>query len=160
MLKARFGRKDRLIKQKRIDAYEETYNLPEPTVCVKCKALFVKGRWTWKTPPDKINETICPACRRISDNYPAGLITIKGKFYEEHSDNIQNMIKNVEKQEKNDRPLERIMKIDSQKNQAIITTTGIHIARRIGEALSKSFKGDMSFQYADADKIIRVNWER
>ncbi len=160
MLKARFGRKDRLIKQKRGDAYQETSNLPEPTVCTKCKALFVGGRWTWKAPPENTKQTICPACRRISDNYPAGIITIKGQFFHEHKDNILNLIKNVEKQEKSERPLERIMKITHEKDQTLVTTTGVHIARRIGEAISKSYKGNLSFHYADADKSIRLSWER
>lgn len=160
MANTRFGRKDRLIKQKRIDAYQQMHNPPEPTVCSKCQALFANGRWTWKPPPSDSNESTCPACRRIIDNYPAGFITIKGEFYILHRDNILNLVKNVENQEKRGRPLERIMNIDRQNDQAIITTTGIHVARRIGEALSKSFKGDLSIQYADADKNVRVNWSR
>ena len=160
MSKARFGRKDRLIKQKRIDAYQPTHNLPEPTVCTKCQSLFINGRWTWKTPPSDANRTICPACQRISDNYPAGFVTLKGKFFVLHRDNILNIIKNVDNQEKRGRPLERIIKIDKQNDQATITTTGIHIARRIGDALSKSYKGDLQIQYADADKSVRVNWMR
>jgi len=40
------------------------------------------------------------------------------------------------------------------------TTTGVHIARRIGESLSRACQGDYSFQYGDAEKIIRVFWSR
>lgn len=160
MISARFGRKDRLIKQKRRDAYQERDKLPEPTVCTKCRASFVDGRWTWKPPPQNPHQTVCPACRRIADNYPAGFININGKFYTLHRDNIMNMIKNLENQEKKERPLERIIKIAVEQNQTVVTTTGIHIARRIGEALSKAFKGNLSFHYADEDKSIRVNWER
>lgn len=160
MLKAQYGRKDRLIKEKRHDAYQETIKLPEPTKCVKCHAIFSNGRWTWKNIPTTVNETTCPACRRIEDNYPAGFVKIRGKFLREHRDNIHGLIQNIENQEKRDRPLERIISINKTKNQTVVTTTGIHVARRIGEALSRSFKGDLSFQYADGEKSIRVDWRR
>jgi NMD protein affecting ribosome stability and mRNA decay len=160
MLKARYGRKDRLIKQKRHDAYQDSIKLPEPTLCTKCNAVFSDGRWSWKKVTKHINQTICPACRRIEDNYPAGFINVKGSFFKEHRENVLGLIHNIEKQEKSDRPLERIMKIKEEKNQTLVTTTGIHVARRIGEALSRSFKGDLSFQYSEAEKIIRVNWSR
>lgn len=160
MGKSQHGRKDRLIKQKRHDAYLETNKLPEPTLCPECKAVFMSGRWTWKEPPVKVNSTLCPACRRISDNYPAGLIEIKGSFYQQHTDEILNLIRNIESQEKGERPLERIMTISQEKDHTTVSTTGIHIARRIGEALSRSYKGDLSFQYADGAQNIRVNWQR
>ena len=70
------------------------------------------------------------------------------------------MINNIEKQEKDQYPLERIMSITDEKGHTQVTTTGIHIARRIGEALSKAYKGDLSYQYADAEKRIRVYWQR
>ncbi|MFQ5584391.1 MAG: BCAM0308 family protein [Calditrichia bacterium] len=160
MKKASYGRKDRLIKNKRGDAYRESTKLPEPTVCIKCGALFSDGRWTWKEVPQNSNQSICPACRRIEDDYPAGFITVGGKFFKDHQKDVLGLIHNIEKQEKTKRPLERIMNINSENNHLLITTTGVHIARRIGEALSRSFKGELEFQYADGEKIIRVNWSR
>jgi len=41
-----------------------------------------------------------------------------------------------------------------------VTTTGIHVARRIGEALARAYKGDLSYQYAEGEKRIRVYWRR
>jgi NMD protein affecting ribosome stability and mRNA decay len=160
MEKSQRGRKDRLIKQKRHDVYLETTKLPEPTLCPECHALFVTGRWTWKKAPEKVYTSLCPACRRISDNYPAGLIEIKGTFYQQHTEEILNLVRNIESQEKGERPLERIMTISDEKDHTLVKTTGIHIARRIGEALSRSYKGNLTFQYADSDKNIRVNWQR
>ena len=57
-------------------------------------------------------------------------------------------------------PLERIMAIKDGKDGTIVTTTGIHIARRIGESLARAYNGDFSFQYADDEKSIRVYWQR
>ena len=66
----------------------------------------------------------------------------------------------MEKLERKERPLERIMMFKPEKSKATLTTTGIHIAKRIGEILSKSYQGNFSFQYLDGDKSIRVLWER
>ncbi len=160
MVKGRFSRKDKLIKQKRHDVYREREKIQEPALCNKCGALLVNSRWTWKEPPAETYEVTCPACRRKADKYPAGFIEIKGDFFEEHRAQIINLINNVEKQEKTERPLERIMDITDRKNDTLVTTTGVHIARRIGEALSQSYKGDFSFRYADDEKRIRVSWQR
>jgi hypothetical protein len=71
-----------------------------------------------------------------------------------------NMMRNIEKNEKENHPLERIMDIKSKPNQMIVTTTGIHIARWIGNALLRSHHGNLDFHYADNEKSIRVAWER
>ncbi len=160
MSKNRQGRQDRLLKEKRHDTYKERGKWPEPTLCKECGALFVNGRWSWGKPPTKANEVLCPACRRTSDNLPAGYIELKGAFFQEHYDEILNLTRNIEQQEKSEHPLERIMAIIDEKDHTLVTTTGIHIARRIGEALSRSYNGDLSFQYAEGEKSIRVYWQR
>ncbi|HLF53411.1 BCAM0308 family protein [Flavobacterium sp.] len=153
-------RKDRLIRDRRKDVYIDQIILKEPAICSKCNAVYSNGRWTWKISKQAVTKTTCPACRRISDNYPAGYVEIKGKFYLLHSTDILNLINNVERLEKTERPLERIISISESNDKTVITTTGIHIARRIGEALSRSYQGNYNFQYADGEKSIRVFWER
>src|SRR3989304_8035660 len=135
-------RKDRLIRDRRKDAYVEQIILKDPAICSKCNAVYTNGRWTWKTTEQTTTKTTCPACRRISDNYPAGQIEIKGNFFQLHSTDILNLINNTEQLEKNERPLERIISITEEENKTVITTTGIHIARRIGEALKRSYQGN------------------
>lgn len=159
-MKGPYGRKDRLIKERRHDVYQERSKWPESTVCTECGVVFVNGRWSWQSRPEQANETICPACRRIADQYPAGYVEISGSFFQEHRREILNLIYNAESQEKNERPLERIMSLKNQQSLTLITTTGIHIARRIGEALSRAYNGELSFQYANGDKVIRVYWQR
>ena len=66
----------------------------------------------------------------------------------------------MEEQEKKEHALERIIAIKKESGFTIITTTGIHLGRRIGEALSRSYKGDLSYQYLDSEKGIRVTWAR
>ena len=162
MTKTLARRRDKLIKSKRIDVYTDKKKINEPAQCEKCKSVFINGRWTWKVikENEKINNTICPACRRISDNLPAGIITLKGEFFTSHYTEIKNLICNTDKLEKNKHPLERVITIANEADKTTITTTGIHIARRIGEALFQAYSGDYSFQYGENEKSIRVNWKR
>ena len=160
MDKGSYGRKDRLIKEKRHDTYQARGKWPEPTICTKCRALFVNGRWSWQKLPDETNETICPACRRMTDNYPAGYVEIKGTFFSEHRDEITNLVLNVERRESSQHPLERIISITGGDDHTLITTTGLHLARRIGQALSSACKGELSVQYGEAEHVIRVSWKR
>lgn len=158
--KSWYGRKDRLIKERRHDTYQERAKWPEATICIRCSALFVNGRWSWQKAPEKVNKTLCPACRRIVDHYPAGYVEIKGPFFDEHRDEIMHLILNIEKQEMGEHPLERIISITATAEQTMVTTTGIHLARRIGAALSQAYKGELSIQYGDAEETVRVSWQR
>ena len=160
MVRSQYGRQDRLLKEKRHDVYAEKSKFPEPTRCQECGAIFENGRWSWRTTDKEVNQIICPACRRIADKCPAGIIELKGEFFRIHKEEILNLIRNIEKQEKGERALERIMSIKEGRQYTVVTTTGIHLARRIGEALARSYKGEYSFQYADAETTIRIHWER
>lgn len=159
-MKGLHGRKDRLIKEKRHDAYQEKNKWSEPSQCTQCGALFVNGRWAWRQTPIKPYEVICPACRRIADRYPAGYVELKGPFFAEHLDEILNLIHNTEAQEKSEHPLERIMATTPEANLLLVTTTGLHLARRIGEALMRAYKGELTFKYAAGDEQVRVYWRR
>lgn len=168
MVKGRVIRQDRLLKQKRNDVYVTGSKISESTWCNKCGAVFFNGRWAWIEKPENIHDVqmhgrasvLCPACRRINDNYPAGFIELQGLFYDEHREEILHLISNLETQEKRMHPLERLISVDQGKKITVVTTTGIHLARRIGEALYHSYKGEYSFRYAAADKSIRVFWRR
>jgi len=160
MEKGQYGRRDRLIQEKRHDAYREWEKWPEPTVCKECGALFADGRWSWNAPPVEARQKICPACQRIADQFPAGIIEIKGAFYKQHWQEIRNLLRHTEKMEKDEHPLERIMTIAEVDDRQEVTTTGIHLARRIGEALKHAYQGELEFTYCDEEQSIRVTWLR
>ena len=158
MNKGKFGRRDRLVKEKYHDTYRETKKRIEPTVCVECGAVFIGGRWTWTEALEGAVKDICPACRRIADNFPAGYVEMKGAFFEQRRPEIMNLVNNEEKQEKGEHPMERIMAIVPESEHTLITTTGVHVARRIGEAVARAYQGDLSFTYGENEKSIRVQW--
>jgi len=148
------------IQQERHDTYQNRAKLQEPTACSECGAVYLDGRWSWATAPKGAHKAVCAACRRISDRFPAGRIEIGGPFFNEHREEILHLVRNVEASEKKERPLERIMAIADDGEQTIVTTTGIHVARRIGESLSSAYHGEFDFRYGDGEDSIRVTWSR
>jgi NMD protein affecting ribosome stability and mRNA decay len=120
----------------------------------------MKGRWVWKSAPQSADKTTCPACRRIADQLPVGFINIAGHFYADHHDEIMNLVRNVEQKEKGNHPMERIMAVEEFPEGARITTTGIHMARGIGTALSHAFHGKKTVMYLNGENCVRVNWTR
>ncbi|MGW8322132.1 MAG: BCAM0308 family protein [Thermodesulfobacteriota bacterium] len=160
MDKGRGRRRDKLVKDGRKDAYREWGKQPDDTVCRRCHLVYHGGRWGWTNVTEKSHEALCPACQRIVDNYPAGIVALKGRFFEAHRDDILNLVRNEGRLEEGEHPLERIMDIWEGEQETVVKTTGIHGARRIGEAVSRAYRGHYDFTYGDSDKNIRVNWER
>jgi hypothetical protein len=144
----------RLVEEKVHDAYKLRGKLPEPTVCPQCGAVFHKGRWQWLSKPPET----CPACHRIRDHFPAGYVTMKGKLLKTHRDELVRLIRNQESREKTEHALERIMKIEEEEDSWLVTTTDIHLARRIGEALHRAHKGQLEYSYNDEENLLRVSW--
>ncbi len=156
----RAPRGDRRIQEYEHDTYKTKGKLPEPTACPQCGAVFHKGRWTWDPKPQGAHETLCPACHRIKDHYPKGLLTLKGAFLAQHYDEIHGLVRNEEAKEKAEHPLSRIMKIEQQDDATVISTTDTHLPRRIGETLHHAYEGEFNFHYDQGEEFIRVFWER
>lgn len=142
------------------DSYKTRRKLPEPSRCSDCGAVWHRGRWVWSAPPPDAHVTRCPACRRARDRFPAGFVTLKGRFLDEHRDEIVGRVRHVEAAEKRNHPLQRIMSIAPEAGGLLVTTTNAHLARRIGEALRSAYKGRMEFRYNEADSLLRVTWTR
>jgi NMD protein affecting ribosome stability and mRNA decay len=142
------------------DTYQTKGKLQEPTVCPQCSAVFHKGRWQWLEAPADAQQHSCPACQRIHDHYPAGFLTLQGDFFHAHRDEIMSLIHNTEKKEKAEHPLKRIMAAEEKDNGILVTTTDIHLARGIGEAIHDAYQGDLEFHYNPAENLLRVNWSR
>ena len=142
------------------DPYRSAAKPPEPTECPECHAVFTEGRWTWEKADGDAHEQLCPACQRIHDKFPAGYVTIKGSFFDEHKDEIVNLIEGHEKKEKAERPLQRIIAIDEKRDGIEVTTTDSHLARGIAEALHSAYKGELKLRYSRDENLLRAVWKR
>lgn len=151
-------RRDRLLQEQVHDSYKSKGKLAEPSVCAQCGAVFHAGRWQWSKAPANAHETTCPACHRIHDHFPAGYITLQGEFFREHHDEIMNLVHNEEKRERAEHPLKRIIAVESKGNEVLVTTTDIHLARSIGDALHHAYQGDLEYHYNSEQNLLRVGW--
>lgn len=153
-------KRDRLIQEHRIDPYQARWKPKEPTACPQCGAVYHKGRWQWLALPDGAHEELCSACHRIHDGMPAGYVTLTGEFLREHKDELLHLVRNEGEREGEEHPMARIMGVQELETGIEVTTTDIHLARRIGEALHHAYQGKLEFHYNEKEYLLRVHWER
>lgn len=154
----RIERHDKLFQEKAHDAYKPKGKLVEPTVCLQCKAVFEHGRWRWGEAREGARKAICPACHRIHDHFPAGYIMLGGAFFKAHRNEVLSLVHNHETRERTEHPLQRIMAVEEEGDEALITTTDIRLARNIGEALHRAYQGELEYHYNPSEDLLRVNW--
>lgn len=152
--------RDRLDQPRFHDPYMAKGKLTEPTVCGDCGAVYHKGRWQWAEAPAGAHQTRCPACTRIHDDYPAGFVNLKGEFVAEHRDDILGIVRNIERREQAEHPIERVMSIEDEDGGLLVTTTEVHLAQAIGEAVHHAYHGKLECRHADSDNTLHVAWER
>jgi len=151
---------ERQVYEENSDVYGQRGKLTDPTVCPKCRATYLEGRWVWKTAPVGSTETICPACRRTEDGYAAGILSVSGAFVHEHRDEIERMLRHVEEREKTNHPLNRIMRIDNEDDGFRVETTQANLARSMGDALRRAYQGDLDLPPPQVEGPMRVRWRR
>lgn len=163
------GRKDRLLDEKVQDPYMDRNLYRDPTICPTCNLVFHNKTWHQDTAMlekykklDSTDYKDCPACRKIKDNYPLGILMIEGKILEDESkvEELLNLVKHEEEKEMNSNPLARIMKIERLGNGIEIGTTTMGLAKRIGKALYKARQGTLDVVFSEGEKFLRVIWKK
>jgi hypothetical protein len=153
-------RKDRTIEEVVHDPYQERHKPREPAACPSCGAVFNHGRWQWMPKPAEAHDHLCPACRRMQEKFPAGYVTLEGEFFDAHRDEILHLARNEEQRAKGDHPLERIMDIQQEGGKTVVSTTDLHLARRIGDAVHHAYQGTLDIKYSPDEYLVRVFWQR
>jgi hypothetical protein len=153
-------RKDRQIEEVAHDPYLERHKPSGPAVCPSCGVVYAHGHWVWEALPEAAKPHLCPACHRAKDNYPAGHVTLSGPFLAQHRDEILGLLRNAEARAKGEHPLERVIQIAEASGEITITTTDLHLPRRIGEALRHAWKGELEIKYSPDEYLVRVRWRR
>jgi len=155
-------KKDRSVRPLKHDQYKAKGKLREPSVCRECNAVYHKGRWTWGPVPPDSQDIVCPACQRIRDGAPSGVLLLTGEFVTKRRDQVLGLARNEEARVKAELPLARIIKIEDQAEASggvVITTTDPHLARRIGEALHHAHHGTFTCRYEEHEDLLRANWQ-
>lgn len=142
------------------DPYFVREKFAEPTACRDCAAVFHEGRWQWMDKPENAHLTRCPACSRIHDDMPAGWVSMEGEFAQAHAAELLELARNLEAREKAAHPLQRIISVTEEAGKVVVTTTGLNLARGIGEALKHAYKGELKLHYSPDEYLLRVDWRR
>jgi hypothetical protein len=154
-------RGDRLLRERVHDPYKTTKKLPDPTVCPVCNAVFTGGHWQWKESwPMEAPKAVCHACRRTQDGYPAGILTFTGAFARGHKQELLQLARHQEKMEMAEHPMHRILKIEESRGAILISTTDIHLPKRIGGAVHHAYKGKLDSHYDEGGYLLRMTWNR
>ncbi len=153
-------RRDRMDGERVSGPYRARGKWPEPTTCPDCSAVFHHGHWQWGVPVPSAEQHVCPACQRVRDRVPAGELSLSGKFFVEHHDEIMHLVRNAESKARTEHALERIMDIKDEATRTVITFTDTHLVHGIGEALHHAYQGELDSHYTDADDLQRVAWSR
>lgn len=153
---------DKLLKPEHHDPYLRPGHQRSDTLCPQCGAAYQAGRWTWHGLVDASNaeEATCPACQRIAENVPAGTVSLRGAFVKQHADELCGLVRNTEELEKSEHPLERLIAISDSADGLDVTTTGLHLAQRIGHALEAAYDGDLKIHYDGEEYYVDIHWQR
>jgi hypothetical protein len=140
-----------------LDPYMSRHKPPEPALCPRCGAHFDKGRWQWGWAPEGARPHLCPACHRIEDELPAGVVTLH-HMPPHLEDQIIGLVRNEEVAENAEHPLNRIIAIEDAEGNVVVRTTDIHLPRRIGEAIKHAYHGTLDMHFDDDGYFARVDW--
>jgi NMD protein affecting ribosome stability and mRNA decay len=102
----------------------------------------------------------CPACRKIADGFPSGVVLLRGGYLREHREEILKLARNEEKRAMGFNPLERIMSVKEVGDKVEIATTDEKLAQRIGREVRKACRGTVEYKWSEDSKLLRVNWAR
>jgi hypothetical protein len=133
-------------------------------VCEGCAAEYRNKRWyagSGATSHSGAARTVCPACLKIRDNFPGGIVTLQGGFALAHKQDIMNLVRNEEHRARGFNPLERVMSIrENGHGSIVISTTNEKLAQRLGRAMKKAFSGKVRYHWSHDNKLVRVDWVR
>jgi NMD protein affecting ribosome stability and mRNA decay len=140
----------------------------EILVCNECASVYHGHRWYLKeqaleavhAAKETIGHIVCPACQKIRDKMPGGVVRLVGGFVSTHKEEILNLIRNEGDRAKQTNPLERVMDIETANGSVDILTTNERLAQRIGKAMHKAYSGEVSYVFSQDTKLARVTWQR
>lgn len=142
---------------KRHDPYKRDGKLAGPGCCPGCGAVYLAGRWSWRKRPYGARGIECPACTRIRERCPAGILRLEGELGARR-DEVLGLVRNVEERERLQHPLERVIAIRERRFGLLVETTGVHLARRITDALQRAFNTAAELDFAPGEDLLRARW--
>jgi NMD protein affecting ribosome stability and mRNA decay len=149
------------------DPYIPEEGPPALSLCESCHALYHNKRWYLDVEAFEAAKAggdfhwaTCPACQKIAERYPEGVVTLRGDYVWDHEEEIRNILKHEEERAMAKNPLQRIIRMEREGNDLVIETTEEKLAEHLGRALHKSHQGDLKVSWTEEHSVCRVTWER
>ena len=144
-----------------MDVYRPKRAMPEGASCKQCGIVYHNKRWQVEHLQNESScEVLCPACQRIEDHNPGGVVTLSGPYLAVHKEEILNRIKQEEAKSRQKNPIGRIMEIKEEDGRITVTTTEDKLAQKLGREVYKSQKGQLHYQWSHDQRMVRVEWTR
>jgi NMD protein affecting ribosome stability and mRNA decay len=156
---------------RKVESYCDPYLMDIPpdevAICRECRSVYAAGVWKLESQAEKdvenakrVTDTLCPACKKTRDRMPGGVVTLTGRFLDEHEQEIVSLMNNENERAMNVNPLERIIDIEKRGSEITVLTTNEKLAQRIGRAVHKAYDGDVEYKWSKGTKLARVTWHR
>ena len=141
----------------------KTPAIHEPTICVRCGAVFLRKTWRHdhKLSDEQIERCqwgFCPACNQVSRQEGQGRLIIRGVAASRRED-IQRRLQNAAKRAMKTQPERRIVSIDATDNGATldVLTTSQKLAHRLAHEVKKLLRGRVAYSWSD-DGTLFATW--
>ncbi|MCX5891293.1 MAG: BCAM0308 family protein [Deltaproteobacteria bacterium] len=148
----------------------EPYELAEgqeAAVCQECHAIYQEKRWFFDAKlfdklagAGKVRQVVCPTCRKIKDHYVEGYLTLSGEFLVEHKNELVILLENEAAKVGKRNVGDRIIQMAPEGEKLVVETTTDKLAQHLGRAIYKAYKGELTFNWGERDKLVRVYWSR
>ena len=143
------------------DVYLPKRGMPDGALCKGCGVVYRNKRWQVELMRGDTNsEVLCPACQRMEDHNPGGVVTLSGPYLASHKVEILNTIKHLEAKSREKNPIGRIMEIKEEAGRITVTTTEDKLAQKLGREVYRSQKGELHYQWSHDQNLVRVEWMR
>jgi NMD protein affecting ribosome stability and mRNA decay len=164
--------KEEIVRIRRnIQNYEDSYlsdlKPDEVVVCRECRSVYAGQRWQLEhqaarelSDAKQVFDALCPACEKIRDRMPGGVLSLSGRFLSEHESEIVNLLHHENSKAMEVNPLERLIDIERSDDGLTVLTTTEKMAQRLGRAVHKACSGEVEYKWSEDDKLLRVNWRR
>ena len=144
---------------------EEHY--PEHSYCPTCGAVYQDKHWVLNSAQAALYRdegagyaVTCPACRIEQGQEAQGELVLRGEYWPQHRELIENLMRNEANEALGKNPLERIVKIETREGEMLVSTTTAKLAQRLGRKLHSAHKGRVEYHFANGHTAAHVYWER
>jgi len=143
------------------DVYVPKEGFGDGTSCRQCGMVYKNKRWTLEGGAAAGGiQILCPACKRMEDHTPAGVVHLSGAYLQDHKEEIMNTLRHTEATSRTKNPLGRIMEITEDAGGITVTTTEEKLAQKLGRQVYKSQSGELHYKWNRDNNQIRVEWMR